>query len=63
MAWKIRKHIQGRHLRAKYRDIVQAYVHLLEAYKEATATLAGQGQLVKPATMEQIAKVAIGEVK
>ena len=53
MAWKIRKPIQGRHLRAKYKDMVQAYTNILTAYKQLYEQFLAKDNLIQLATPDQ----------
>ena len=57
MAWKIRKPIQGRHLRAKYKDMVQAYTNILTAYKALYEAFKAKDNLVQPATEKDVAQI------
>lgn len=60
MAWTIRKPIRSKHLRAKYKDVTQAYANLVAAYKELYEKHFGNGELIKRPTQDQVAKVSMG---
>ena len=58
MAWKIRKPIQGRHLRGKFKQLTAAYMELYRRYMEVKGP---SGELVRPATMDEVAASSTGQ--